>query len=217
MQTHRQSRNLEVKQQGYRYLLPRALPATAMLALAAVLAAAPDSANKAASVKSARVKAALAEAGLSKIAIDHMLGQYPHYLSWNVEKKLLPAMQSWQQKLGASFLSEFDRILTLLLTEPEEEDLKDAHLMSIGVTSPRRVRQRASMAFCQSLASMQDWPMHARGFTTAQVTFGCAQDMDIMVELMLCCQLVGLYSISATTLRHKLPYFCTFIRVNNKE
>ena len=200
---------------------------------------------QAATDRASHVKAAFVEAGLVQDAIDHILTQYPSYLRWDVEQKLLPAMRRWQQKLGASFLSEFQRIPTLLNMEPEKEDLKDAYLMSIGVTSPTRLRQRSAMAFNQSLASMQGRVafLCALGFTPAQVTsllekcpdilqhaserieellrvigdiFDCAQDMDAVVELMLSCKFVGLCAMSPTILRHNLAYFCTCIGVDEK-
>ena len=60
------------------------------------------------------VRAALAEAGLSQDAIDHALKQYP-YMRWDVEQKVLPAMQQQQQELGARFPSALRNIPSLLL------------------------------------------------------------------------------------------------------
>lgn len=331
-QLHRAFRpaSAQFQQQGYSSPLTRAIPATAMPGSAVVMAAAPDNACKAATVNSTRIKAAFAEAGLSQDAISHILARYPHYQGWNVEQKLLPAlqrqqqelgarfpsefrrtpklllksteakaaskaakiqgaranaphvkaalveaglsqaaitrilkqypsymrwdveqkllpaMQSWQRNLGASFLSEFERIPTLLLMKVEEEKLKEAYLISIGVTSPTRVRQRSSVALNQPLASMQGkvaW-LYACGFTQAQVTslvevhpdilqypskriqelmrvigdmFDCARDMDTIAGVMLSCKLVGLWSVPPTTLRRNWSYFCTCIGEYDKE
>ena len=95
----------------------------------------------------ARVKAACAEAGLSQDAIEHILTLYPPYLRWDVEQKLLPAMRRWQQELGARFLSEFERIPQLLCMDLKEELLRDRYLVSIGISSTKRLRQRHSTAF----------------------------------------------------------------------
>ena len=201
---------------------------------------------KAASVNAARVKAAFAEAGLSQDAIDRILTQYPSYLRWPVEQKLLPAMQRWQQELGASFHSEVERIPQLLLTEPEEELLKDRYLVSIGISSTKRLRQRNPNTFRRSLASMQGRVafLQALGFTHAQVSslvekhpdilgrssehvadelkvvgdiFDCAHDMDTVAEVMLSCRRMGLCTQVPTALHQRFLYFCSCVGVNDKE
>ena len=201
---------------------------------------------KAASGNAPRVRAAFAEAGLSQDAIDHVLTVYPTYLRWDVEQKLLPAMQSWQQELGDGFVSGFEKVPTLLLWEPEEETEKDAYLVSIGVTSPRRLRQRLLTTLPKSLISMQGRVafLRARGFTQAQVTslvkqhpeiisrpsehieevlrttsdmFGCAQDMDALADVVLSCRGLGFFNVSPTALYHNFTYFCSCTGTNAKE
>ena len=90
-----------------------------VLRSAVVVAASPGDASKAANASAPCVKAAFAKAGLSQDAIDHILTRYPAYLRWDVEQKLLPAMQQKQQELGASFPSEFRRVPLMLLTSIE--------------------------------------------------------------------------------------------------
>ena len=201
---------------------------------------------KAASRNAVCVKAALAEAGLSQNSVDHILRLYPSYLKWEVEQKLRPAIRSWQQELGGSFHSEIERIPNLLLWKPEEENQKDAYLTSIGVTSPRRLRQRRADMFQQPLDLMQDRVafLYARGFTQAQVAslieqhaetiartsehieeclrvigdmFGCAQDMDALSDVLLSCRRMGLFSVSPTALHQNFTYFCTCIGANDKQ
>ena len=97
--------------QWHRFVPPKALQPCRTLRSAVVTAASSYDATirKAAKVKASnsnamRVRAAFAEAGLSQDAIDHILTQYPHYLRWDVEQKLLPAMQQKRQESGYIFL-----------------------------------------------------------------------------------------------------------------
>ena len=132
--------------------------------------AAADDASKAASGNASSVKAAFTEAGLSNNAIGHILKQYPHYLGWDVQQKLLPAVQSWQQELGDRFISEFERIPYLLLQRPDEEHVKDQYLTSIGIRSPELLRKRNPHVFNRSLTSIQSKVAFFQqcGFTRAQ-------------------------------------------------
>ena len=201
---------------------------------------------KAASDNASKVKAAFAAAGLSQDAADYILTRYPPYLRWDVEQKLLPAIQRWQHELGRSFLSDFKRIPSLLVLKAEEEKAKDAYLTSIGVNSYRRLRQRQSTMFRLSLMSMQGRVavLEAHGFTQAQVTslikqhpdiitrtsghvegvlrtisdiFDCAQGMDALSEVVLSCHRLGVFSLSPAALRHNFTYFCTCVGANDKE
>ena len=97
------------------------LRASQLTAQPTVVTAAADDASVAASGKSLSVKATFSEAGLSEDAIDYTLTQYPSYLRWDVEQKLLPAMQQKQQELGARFPSEFRRIPKMLLVSTESQ------------------------------------------------------------------------------------------------
>ena len=218
-----------------------------MLRSAVVTAAAAlNDAKTAASDNASRVEAAFAEAGLSQDAISHILRKYPYYLRWPVEQKLLPAMQRWQQELGASFLSEFERLPDMLRNTPEKELAKNQYLESIGVTSPATLRHKDASAARQSLVSMQRnvASLQAQGFSQAQVVsvverhpailyrpsehvaelvrvigeiFGCTQDMDMVADVMASCRLMGWSGQSPAALPYKFSYFCTCVGVNDKE
>ena len=200
---------------------------------------------QAAAVSASNVKAAFADAGLSQAAVNHVLKRYPPYLRWNVEDKLLPAIQSWQHELGADFLSEIERVPNLLLMKPAEELLKNQYLASIGITEPERLRKTCPCAFGQSLtliqskvAFLQEW-----GFTTAQTLsliekhpdvlqgtserfgellrvvediFDCA-DRQALCDVMLNCKRVGLGTTSSKTLHRSFTYFCTHVEVDHKQ
>ena len=172
---------------------------------------------KATSVNASRVKCVFAEAGLSQHAIHHILTKYPRYLRWDVEQKLLPAMQQKQQELGATFVSEFERIPTLLIWASEQELSKDQYLASIGITLVDNIRRAYPHVFQQSLTLMQRkvGSLQACGFTETQIVslvqkhpeilnrssehvnevlrviddlFGCAQDKDMLVNVLLSCR-----------------------------
>ena len=200
---------------------------------------------QAAAVSASNVKAAFAETGLSQDAIDHIVRQYPSYLRWKVEDKLLPAIQSWQQELGASFLSEFVRVPKLLNKKPAEELLKNQYLLSIGIKSPERLRKRNPHAFGQSwtsiqskVAFLQDW-----GFTRAQTLslieahpnvlqgsskhngellglfgdmFDCA-NRETLCDIVLSCTYVRLFNRPTATLHRNFTYFCACVGVEHKQ
>ena len=201
---------------------------------------------KAAIGNASSVKAAFAEAGLSQHAIDHILTQYPTYLRWDVGQKLLPAMQHWQQELDDQFIFEFERTPPLLHRAPEEEQLKDQYLVSIGIRSPQKLRKRNPALLKQSLSTMQSKVAFLQqcGFTQAQVTslveqhpdilsrpserveellrvvgdmFGCSQDIDVLCDVMLSCKHIGFFCTSPTALRNNLTYFCTCIGPKDKQ
>ena len=184
----------------------------------------------------------MAEAGLSQDAIERILKRYPHYLNWDMEHKLLPAMHRWQQHLGGSFPAEFVRVPTLLLEIPEQEVAKLQYLESIGVTSPKKTPSKwhyASLEAMQSrVASLQ-----AFGFTQAQISslieqhpdilaskfkntedlfrvidklFSCANDIQAIADIVLSCRTKGLFSMSPSSLYHKFTYFCTCLMVDDK-
>ena len=151
--------------------------------------AAANDASKAASGNAPRVKAAFAKTGLSQDAIGHILTQYPHYLRWDVEQKLLPAMQCWQKELDDQFVSEFERIPTLLHRPPEEdppehppEQLKDQYLVSIGIRSLNTLRRRYPKVYRQPLSSLQRRVAFLQqcGFTRSQTLSLIEQHSDIL-------------------------------------
>ncbi len=185
----------------------------------------------------------MAEMGLSQYAIEHILKQYPAYVNWDVEHKLLPAMHRWQQHLGGSFQAEFKRLPRLLLGTPEQEIVKLQYLASIGVTSAKRNPagwHHASLKAMQSkVASLQ-----AFGFTQAQISslveqhpgilaskfkttedllvvidklFSCANDIQAIADIVLSCGAKGLFKRSPSSLYHTFSYFCTCLIVDDKE
>ena len=211
------------------------LTASQATPLPTVVTAAADDARKAASGNASSVKAAFAEAGLSQDAIDHILAQYPHYLGWDVEQKLLPAMQHWQQELDDQFVSEFARFPFLLHTKPEEEQIKDQYLASIGIRSPELIRKRNPSVMRQSLTLLQSRVafLQQYGFTPAQVTslikqnpdillrtseyieellrgisdmFGCAQDTSALSDVLLSCRDRRFFTVSPAALRRNFTY-----------
>ena len=148
-------------------------------------------------------------------------------------------MQLWQQELGDRFISEFERIPRLLLTKPEEEELKDQYLASIGIRSPEILRKRTRCVFIQSLTSMQSKVAFLQecGFTRAQTVslieqhsgilqcscehvaellrvigdmFGCA-DRETICDVMLSCKGVGVCTMSPKNMHRNFTYFriCT--------
>ena len=216
----------------------------------AVAAAAKDAAAskapnvQATTVNASNVKAAFAEIGLSQGAIDHIVRRYPTYLRWKVEDKLLPAIQSWQQELGASFLSEFERVPTLLHMKPAEQLSKDQYLASIGIKLPERLRKRNFRVFSQTLTSMQSKVAFLQqwGFTRVQILsliekhpdvlqctsehlgellrliedmFAC-EDRETLCDVMLSCNRIGLCCEPVEALHHNFKYFCACVGTNYK-
>ena len=222
---------------------PRSAAAMAAAANDATVSKAPN--VQAAVVNASNVRAAFAEAGLSQAAVNHIVRQYPHYLRWRVEDKLLPAIQSWQQELGASFLSELKRVPELLLRRPAEELLKHKYLVSIGIQSLARLRKKNACVFRQSLTSLQNRVAFLQqwGFTTAQTLsliekhpdvlhrtsehiaqllrlvedmFDCA-DRQTLCDVILSCDIIGLCSKSAKDLHRNFTYFCTCVDVDHQQ
>ena len=216
------------------------------VAAAAKTAAASKAPNvQADAVNASNVKAAFAEAGLSQDAVAHVLRRYPPYLRWNVEDRLLPAIQSWQQDLGASFLSELERVPTLLHMKPAEELLKNQYLAFIGIKSPERLRKRSPGSFSQSLTSIQSKVAFLQqwGFTRAQTLsliekhpdvlartsehtgellrliedmFDCA-DRETLCDVMLSCRHIGLCSQPLEALHRNFTYCCACIEVSPRQ
>ena len=201
---------------------------------------------KATSVNASRVKCVFAEAGLSQHAIHHILTKYPRYMRWDVEQKLLPAMQQKQQELGATFVSEFERIPTLLIWASEQELSKDQYLASIGIKSVDIIRRAYPHVFQQSLTLMQRkvGSLQACGVTETQIVslvqkhpeilnrssehvnevlrviddlFGCAQDKDMLVNVLLSCRGRGVWQCSPLPLHNNFLYYCSCIVVNDKQ
>ena len=158
-QLHRAFRPCLAQQQHWRMRLSaRASECSQVLRSPVVTAASEDAtASRAATIQAdssqtSPVEAVLAEAGLSQDAIGRILKQYPSYQGWDVQQRLLPAIQRWREELGADFLSKFERVPKLLLRAPDDELLKHQYLVSVGITSPERVRKRLSGACYQSSA-----------------------------------------------------------------
>ena len=72
-----------------------------------------------------------------------------------MEQKLLFAIQRWEQKLGARFLPDLERMPKLLTLAPITHCMKLHYLASIGIASPKSIWKRNPNAFEQSLTSMQ--------------------------------------------------------------
>ena len=216
------------------------------MAAAAKDAAASKAENiQAAAVNASNVEAAFAEAGLSQDAVAHVLRRYPPYLGWKVADKLLPAIQSWEQELGASFLSEFERVPRLLLMKPAEELLKDRYLASIGIKSPESMRKRSPWVFGQSLTLIQSKVafLQELGLTTAQTLWLIEKHPDVLLcssehmgellkliedifdssdketlcNVMLSCNYFSVFNMPITNLHRNFTYFCTHVMADHKQ
>ena len=210
-----------------------------------VVIAAADDASKAVGSNASSVKAAFIEAGLSKAAVDRVITQYPAYIRWDVEQKLLPRLRRWQQELGDRFVSEIERVPGLLLQTPEEEQLKNQYLTSIGIRSPEILRRKNSSCFRQPLTSMQSKVAFLQqcGFTTTQTLslveqhsnilqcsfkhveellrvigdmFDCA-DREALCDVMLSCRRMGVFAMSPARMHHNFTYYCTCTGADVKE
>ena len=77
-------------------------------------------ATSASAGKTAAVYAEFVKAGISAEATQKVLKQYKHYLNWDVETKLRPALQSWLQELGTEQLSmQLQKQPRWLMCKPE--------------------------------------------------------------------------------------------------
>ncbi len=114
------------------------------------------SATKSASAGRAdAVQAEFAKAGISAEVTQKVLKQYKPYLSWDVETKLRPALQSWLQELGTEQLSQqLQKVQRLLVCTPEERSEVYLWLVSKGVDA-ERVQQKAPRVMTREIRAVQ--------------------------------------------------------------
>ena len=101
------------------------------------------------------VWAEFAKAGISAEVTQKVLKQYKTYLSWDVETKLRPALQSWLQELGTEQLSQqLQTVQRLLVCTPKEHTEVYSWLLSRGVDAAR-VQQKAPGVMTRELRAVQ--------------------------------------------------------------
>ncbi|KAA6418822.1 MAG: tRNA methyltransferase [Trebouxia sp. A1-2] len=105
--------------------------------------------------KADAVQAEFAKAGISAEVTLKVLKQYKSYLTWDVETKLRPALQSWLQELGTEQLSQqLQKVQRLLICKPEECSEVYSWLMSKGVNAAT-VQQKAPVVLTRELRAVQ--------------------------------------------------------------
>ena len=116
----------------------------------------PTSAARSASADIAdAVQAEFAKAGISAELTQKILKQYKPYLSWDVETKLRPALQSWLQELGTEQLSQrLQTVQRLLVCTPKEHTEVYSWLVSKGVNAAR-VQQKAPVVMTRDVGAVQ--------------------------------------------------------------
>ena len=131
------------------------------------------SATKSASAGTAdAVQAEFAKAGISAEVIQKVLEQYKHYLNWDIETKLRPALQLWLQELGTEQLSrQLHKLPCLLLSTPEERIKMYSWLISKGINAAK-VQQQAPSVMTREIRAVQstfDALQQATTFSDAQM------------------------------------------------
>jgi len=105
--------------------------------------------------KADAVQAEFAKAGISAEITQMTLKQYKPYLSWDIETKLRPALQSWLQELGAEQLSQqLQKVRRLLACKPQECSEVHMWLSSKGINA-ERVRQTDPYVMTRELGAVQ--------------------------------------------------------------
>ncbi|DBA88341.1 TPA: hypothetical protein ACH3X2_004843 [Trebouxia sp. C0005] len=116
--------------------------------------------------------AEFAKAGIPAEVTQQVLKQYKHYLNWDVETKLRPALQSWLQELGTEQLSQqLQKVRRLLVCKPEECSEVYSWLMSKGVNAAR-VQQKAPVVMTREIRAVQstfEALQQAAAFSDAQM------------------------------------------------
>ena len=100
-------------------------------------------------------RAEFAKAGIPDEVISKVLKSYKHYIRWDPDTKLRPALQLWLKQLGSQQLSErLGKYPPLLLHTPEK--CKDVCLWmaSVGIDA-ERVQQKAPRAMARQLDAVQ--------------------------------------------------------------
>ena len=101
------------------------------------------------------VRAEFVKAGLPDEVIAKALKSYKHYLHWDPDTKLRPALQLWLKHLGNQQLSErLDKYPRLLLRTPEECSDVYLWLVSVGIDADR-IQQKAPMVMARQLDDVQ--------------------------------------------------------------
>ena len=112
-------------------------------------------AKSASAGKAAAVQAEFAKAGISAEVTQKVLKQYKPYLSWDVETKLRPALQSWLQELGIEQLSQqLQKVQRLLVCTPQERTEVYSWLVSKGVNAAT-IQQKAPRVMTRELRAVQ--------------------------------------------------------------
>ncbi len=105
--------------------------------------------------KAAAVQAEFAKAGISAEVTQKVLEQYKPYLTWDVETKLRPAVQSWLQELGTEQLSQqLQRLPCLLLCTPVERAEVYSWLVLKGVNAAK-IQQKAPRVMTREIGAVQ--------------------------------------------------------------
>ena len=116
----------------------------------------PTSAARSASADTAdAVQAEFAKAGVSAEVTQQVIKQYKAYLSWDVETKLRPALQSWLQELGTEQLSQrLQTVQRLLVCTPKEHTEVYSWLVSKRVNAAR-VQQKVPHVMTREIGAVQ--------------------------------------------------------------
>ena len=105
--------------------------------------------------KAAAVQAEFAKAGIPTRVTKRVLKLHRHYLNWDIETKLQPALQLWLQELGAEQLSQqLWKLPRLLVCTPEECKEVYSWLVSKGVIAAR-VQQKAPIVMTREIRAVQ--------------------------------------------------------------
>ncbi len=122
--------------------------------------------------KAADVQAEFAKAGILTEVAKKILKQHRHYLNWDLETKLRPALQSWLQELGAEQLSQqLWKSPRLLVRTPAECNEVYLWLISKGVNAAR-VQNKAPMVVTREIRNVQstfEALQQAAAFSDAQM------------------------------------------------
>ena len=107
-------------------------------------------------VKTAASRAELRQAGLADQAINYLFERYPPYSGWDVEKKMRPAIQAWQNELGTkAFPAKFAYWPFLLRHTPEAIQQLRQWLASLGVVDTDKALHSVPMLLDCRLWSLQ--------------------------------------------------------------
>ncbi|DBA88346.1 TPA: hypothetical protein ACH3X2_004848 [Trebouxia sp. C0005] len=194
-------------------------------------------AKSASAGKAAAVEAEFAKAGISAEVTQKVLERYKPYITWDVETKLRPALQSWLQELGTEQLSQqLQKAQRLLVCKPEECSEVYSWLMSKGV-SAARVQQKAPTVLTRELRAVQNTfeaLQQAAAFSEAQMcalfhkhsvalaygpdrVLGTLQAVSLMLGMPMTSESFRqvimaahprLFHHSAATLHQRVTFFC---------